>query len=318
VPVKLSVVTPFYNTAAYLPECIESVLGQSYGDFEYLLVDNHSTDGSADVAARYAARDRRIRVLRTPEFFPQIPNYNFALANAPADASYVKMVQADDWLYPRCLTEMLELAEANPKVAIVSSYVLRGNAVHGSGLPPTERVMSGRQACRLHLLDGIYMFGSPSALLLRGDVVRARKPFYAVGRYHEDSEAVYEILRDGDFGFVHQVLSFTRTHTESITGGESSFDPHALDRFILVKLYAADCLSPEELAACRADAERRYYGRLAHALLARRGNDYWEFHKKWLATAGETIDRAKIARYLPGAVRDLVAAPRALLSQLRR
>ena len=56
----LSVVTPFYNTQAYLKECIESVLGQSYRNFEYILVDNCSNDGSLDIAEYYAKRDSRI------------------------------------------------------------------------------------------------------------------------------------------------------------------------------------------------------------------------------------------------------------------
>ena len=59
----VSVVTPFYNTAAYLEECIESVLAQTYRDFEYLLVNNKSTDGSREIAARYAAKDPRLRLL---------------------------------------------------------------------------------------------------------------------------------------------------------------------------------------------------------------------------------------------------------------
>ena len=57
----VSVVTPFYNTADYLRECIESVLAQTYTRFEYILVDNQSTDGSAEIAAEYSKRDSRIR-----------------------------------------------------------------------------------------------------------------------------------------------------------------------------------------------------------------------------------------------------------------
>src|SRR5262245_49195446 len=101
--VPVSVVTPFYNTADYIAECIESVLGQTHRRFEYLLVDNHSTDGSADIARRYAARDERIRVIRNTEFLAQVPNYNNALLHISADSRYCKVVQADDALFPRCL-----------------------------------------------------------------------------------------------------------------------------------------------------------------------------------------------------------------------
>ena len=65
----VSVVTPFYNTAPYLAQCIESVLAQTYPHFEYILMDNCSTDGSAEIAETYARRDSRIRLIRCNERF---------------------------------------------------------------------------------------------------------------------------------------------------------------------------------------------------------------------------------------------------------
>ena len=76
----VSVVTPFYNTAAFLPECIESVLAQTYDNWEYILLDNCSTDGSTEIARKYAADEPRIRYVRNDELLPQVPNYNAALA----------------------------------------------------------------------------------------------------------------------------------------------------------------------------------------------------------------------------------------------
>src|SRR5713226_1044787 len=92
----VSVVTPFYNTAPYLAECIESVLAQSYSQFEYILMDNCSTDGSSEIAATYASREPRIRLIRCSQFVPQLPNYNRALAEISDDSIYCKIVQADD------------------------------------------------------------------------------------------------------------------------------------------------------------------------------------------------------------------------------
>jgi len=292
----VSVVTPFYNSEDFLAECIESVLAQTYGHFEYLLVDNQSTDRSAEIAASYARKDPRVRVLHTDSFLDQVQNYNGALRRISPAARYVKMVQADDWIFPRCLAEMVALAERNARVAIVSSFTLRETEVHGSGLPISRPVISGREARRLHLLDGIYMFGSPTTLLLRADIVRARDPFYTEGRFHEDTEAVYEILRDWDFCFVHQVLSFTRAQAESITGSTRSYDPHALDRLILVRMYGREVLNDEEYAACLDEALTRYYRRLAEAKLNRRGEGYWDYHRRGLATIGEEIDRVRLVR----------------------
>jgi glycosyltransferase involved in cell wall biosynthesis len=63
----VSVITPFYNTAPYLAQCIESVLAQSYTQFEYIVVDNCSIDGSYEIAEKYARQDPRIRLFRRPQ-----------------------------------------------------------------------------------------------------------------------------------------------------------------------------------------------------------------------------------------------------------
>src|SRR5271163_333260 len=88
----VSVVTPFFNTAPYLAECIESVLAQSYSEFEYILMDNCSTDGSGEIAKTYAGRDPRIRLIRCSEFVSQLKNYNRALAEISDASQYCKIV----------------------------------------------------------------------------------------------------------------------------------------------------------------------------------------------------------------------------------
>src|ERR1700739_3466819 len=102
----VSVVTPFFNTAPYLAECIESVLAQSYTHFEYILLDNCSTDGSSEIAASYAS-DPRIHLIRCTEFVSQLPNYNRALKKISNSSVYCKIVQADDWIFPECLQLMV-------------------------------------------------------------------------------------------------------------------------------------------------------------------------------------------------------------------
>ena len=89
----VSVDTPFYNPAPYLAQCIESVLAQSYPLFEYILVDNCSTDGSGEIAEGYARRDHRIRVVRCVDFVKQIPNYNRALSESLPRANIAKSLR---------------------------------------------------------------------------------------------------------------------------------------------------------------------------------------------------------------------------------
>jgi glycosyltransferase involved in cell wall biosynthesis len=316
----VSVVTPFHNTVEYLPECIESVLAQTFGDFEYLLVDNSSTDGSDAVAEKYARRDPRIRFIRSTPLVPQVPNYNRALTYIAPETRWVKVVQADDALFPRCLEEMVALGDAHPTIGVVSAYRLNGQAVLPfEGPPHTQTFMTGRDACRFMLVDDIYLFGSPTTVMIRADLVRKRVPFFTEGHYFEDAEVIYEILRHCDFGFVYQVLTFSRVQKDSIWGQMRQFYPMVLSRLIQLRRYGAEYLSPEEYERLLGAQERAYRRMLAEAMLRRREPEFWEFHQKGLEELGDHLDRFAIARTAAPMLVELALSPaRVGAAMLRR
>jgi glycosyltransferase involved in cell wall biosynthesis len=207
----VSVITPVYNTAEYLAECIESVLDQTYENWEHVIVDNCSTDGSLDIARAYGARDSRIRVVTPDVFVGGAENANRALREMSPGARYCKVLHADDWLFPECLARMVEIADSNPNVGIVSAYRLEETSVTLNGIPYGLSVVQGREIARWTLVGGGYLFGSPTSLLIRSDLIRKRDPFYNVeNSFQHDQEACYEVLKEADFAFVHQVLTFTR------------------------------------------------------------------------------------------------------------
>lgn len=314
----VSVVTPFHNTAEYLAECIESVLAQSFRDFEYILLDNCSTDDSRAIAERYAATDPRIRIAHNAQLLPQVPNYNRALTLISGHTRYVKVVQADDAIFPRCLEDMVAFADANPSVALVGSY-FHHRGVEPVDMPHRAVVLPGRDACRKQLLEGVFLFGSPTTLLMRADLVRRRVPFYTEGHLHEDTEVCFELLRDHDFGFVPQLLSFMRIDPRSTMGSARSFHPALLDRLIRLKLYGREFLTHEELEAELGTHERRYWRMLADAWIRRREPEFWAYHRRGLATIGEHIDLAALMRAtLPNLVQKGLNAPNRLVSLLRR
>jgi len=299
----VSIVTPFYNSEAFLAECIRSVVGQTYENFEYILLDNCSTDGSTAIAREFAARDSRIKVHRNPQLIPQVPNYNTALRLISASSRYVKIVQADDWLFPECVERMVALAVAHPRIGIVSSYSLWGVNIDGVGLPHGLDVMSGRDICRRQLIHGGFWFGSPTVVMYRADIVRSRDPFFSEGRLHEDTEACYEILRSEDFGFVHQLLSYMRFDNESISQRVRDFNPNALDRLIVVVRYGPDFLTADEQERVLQRAERNYYRYLGRSALRFRGSKFWAYHREGLKTIGRGLPWLRL---VPGAVLDLV------------
>jgi glycosyltransferase involved in cell wall biosynthesis len=209
----VSVVTPVYNGAEFIRECAESVLAQTYENWEYVIVENCSTDGTLEIAREYEARDPRIRVATPGVFVGAVENANRAMREISPRSKYTKVLHADDWVFPECLERMVALAEANPSVGIVSAYRLEETRVTLTGLPHSISVLPGHEICRSSLLAEPYpwLFGSPSSLLIRSNLIRERDPFYNVDNpFQDDQEACYEVLRHSDFGFVHQVLTFTR------------------------------------------------------------------------------------------------------------
>ncbi len=310
--------TPVHDTALYLAECIESVLRQDYACFEYLIVDNWSGDGSGEIARRYAAADRRVRVLSPPAFLPQVANYNFALGQVSAESRYVKLVQADDWLFPRCLSSMVALAEENPSVGIVSAYCLRGTEVLNQGLPYPSRCLSGREVCRRHLLEEIFLFGTPTQLLYRAEAVRERRPFFSETALHEDTEACYEILRRWDFGFVHQVLSCWRWREDSISGLAAGFNPSALDRYLVSMKSGPLFLEGQELRACHRLAERTFYSGLAVATTRGAGRAFWAYQLDGLQRAGLRLRWLQLLRHLALHLCQLLLDPWTTVSRLLR
>ncbi len=214
----VSVVTPVYNGEEYIGQCVESVMAQTYPHFEYVIMDNCSTDSTAEIVAEHAARDPRIRLLRPTEFVGPDPNANRALREISASSTYTKVVHADDWLFPECLERMVALASAHTTVGIVGAYRLEGTEVTLDGLPITAEVVPGRELCRAQLLGRPwgYLLGSPSSVLYRSDLVRARPEFYRLDNpFQSDQEVFYLLLQESDFGFVHQVLTFTRRHDQA-------------------------------------------------------------------------------------------------------
>jgi glycosyltransferase involved in cell wall biosynthesis len=291
----VSVVTPFYNTAPYLAQCIESVLAQTHVEFEYILLDNCSTDGSGEIAEDYAHRDPRIRLIRCSQFLSQLANYNRALAHISGVSKYCKMVQADDWIFPECLSSMLKTFEQSESIGLVSSYWLTDeeSAVFGSGYPIGSSILSGRECAQWYLRTGIYIFGSQTTVMYRSSLVRSREAFYDVSLpVHADLEKCMEILEQWDFGFVYQVLSFTRRDNESVISKVLPLQSYDLIPYIITQRYAPVFLEAGEAAYIRRKSKRKYYRALARAALQLKGPAFWRYHRVGLKALSEreTLD----------------------------
>src|SRR6516164_7127706 len=168
----VSVLTPVYNGGEFLEQCIESVLAQSFSDYEYIIVNNCSTDNTLAIARHYELRDHRIRVHNNTDFLGVIENHNLAFSLMSPATKYCKVVSADDFIFPHCLEQMVNFADAHQSVGMVGCYMLAGKKMMNVGLEYERSVVSGRDICRETLLGGLHVFGSPTSLLYVSDLIR--------------------------------------------------------------------------------------------------------------------------------------------------
>jgi glycosyltransferase involved in cell wall biosynthesis len=313
----VSIITPVYNGGPYFVECVESVLAQTYSNWEYTIVNNCSTDGTLDTACRYARRDPRIRVSNNDTFLDIIGNANRAFSLVSPGSKYCKSLSADDWLYPECLSKMVALAEANPGVGLVNSYQLSGSGQNGRNwrvkwaeLPWGNTVTAGREICRSQLLGGPYVFGTPSSLLYRSDLVRMYKPFYPNLTAEADTSACYQCLRTSDFGFVHQVLSYERIHEQTISAECRSLNSYESSRLGDLITYGPHFLTESEIDRRLEEILRNYYTFLGVSLFHNRDKAFWAYHTRRLAELGHPLSRTRLARSGLTKFVDLVLNPK--------
>jgi glycosyltransferase involved in cell wall biosynthesis len=305
----VSVLTPVYNGEKHLVECIESVLAQTYQNWEYWIINNCSTDRTLEISQTYARKDTRIRIHNNTEFVGCDANGNIAFRRISSESKYCKVVHADDWLYPECIARMVELAEAHPTVAIVGAYGLRNEHVSWDGLPHTTSVFPGREICRTTLLGGPYVFGSPTSLLIRSEEVRKRPMFYNEENRHCDIESCLEILKENDFGFVHQVLTFTRDHAESETSFSARFGTDYLGTLEHLTKYGRTFLDDREYAQCLQTCLNNYYSFLAERVLGKTDKGFWKFQRQALNRLGYSLSKKRLAKRIMARLCDLALNP---------
>lgn len=295
----VSVVTPVYNGEKYLAACIESVLAQSYTNWEYIIVNNGSTDASLAVAQHYADQDARIRLHDNQQFLRAMPNWNHALRQIAPQSVYCKVVHADDWIFPDCLARMVDVAVAHPSVGLVGAYRLNEDVIDLVGLPYPSPVTPGRTICRLALQrQPLHLFGSPTSLLIRSDLIRKAPAFYDESLIHADTDVCFRLLAESDFGFVHQVLTYTRRHNESRSSFVHRFNTHLAERLYRLRRYGPLYLEREEYQTALRALTQTYYRHIALGLLEGKGHEYWHYHRQNLARLDLPLQRLLLGRSL--------------------
>jgi glycosyltransferase involved in cell wall biosynthesis len=314
----VSIVTPVFNGANFLRPCIESVLAQTYPNWNYTIVDNCSTDRTLEIAQEYAAGHRKIVVKINDAFVGAVENHNRAFRSISADAKYCKLVSADDWLYPESISKLVNLAERHSSVGIVGSYSANADGVRWGNLPLGEEVFDGREAARSYLLGAIDSFWTPSTVLYRASLVRSSDAFFPGAAPSADLEACLNCLQQSDLGFVHQILSFERIHDEAMTTKVSEINSQLLDRLRILTEVGPSFLTSREIESRLEEQLSEYYGVLATGCFNFRDREFWRIHKEGLAELGYSIYSPKFAKAIGAKFFDLTLNPKATTEKIVR
>lgn len=208
----VSVCTPVYNGERFVAECIAGVLAQRYENFEYIIVDNASTDATPDIIEEFRKKDSRIKVFRNAETVFVIDNLMACAARCSSESAWIKYALADDYLFPNTLEEMVRVGEMSPEIGLVSAYRMYGMQWTNFGLPFDQSVFKGSEILKRQLLRNLHVCSSsPNTILYR------KSAFDAVGgldrRYlHADTELALRLLDRHDLGFAHCVFTKTGLH----------------------------------------------------------------------------------------------------------
>lgn len=117
---KLGIVVPIFNAEQYLRQCIESILGQTYTDFEVVLIDDGSTDQSGEICDDFAEKDSRVHVIHQENAGKILARYRGA---ASLDCEYLTFVDSDDWIDPDTYKKMEQYFEKG--IDVVSFQIIR-------------------------------------------------------------------------------------------------------------------------------------------------------------------------------------------------
>lgn len=262
---KVTVGIPVYNEVVHIGQAISSVLDQDYADFEVLVVDNASDDGTFELVS--AIVDPRVRILRNDTNIGAGPNWNRVLTEARGD--YVKLLSADDYLLPGALAEQARILDSDPGVVLVTATRVvvdkDGRRVMERGPREWRGRIAGGEAIRRMVRTGTNKVGEPSAAMLRRSALADSGLFDAAAPYCVDMDLWMRLLAHGDLYVIPTTLSAYRV-------SEGSWSAAVLDRQaadvidLLVRVRAGGVAGVTEADVARGSAAARRNAVLRRAI----------------------------------------------------
>ena len=227
---KVSILIPVFNRKDYFTECIQSALDQTFTDFEVVVVDNASDDGTWAICQKFAAQDQRVRVFRNDSNIGPVRNWQRCAEEAKGEFS--KILFSDDCLEPNCLSEMVPKLD-DPAVAFVYCAArigeVRENATLAYSKAESARLSPSQY---LNLILHYEAPASPGAILIRTKDLRNNlhtqfptstpQPF---DKHGAGPDVMISLLTSENYSYVANIsvpLVYFRAHAGSFSIGNAN------------------------------------------------------------------------------------------------
>lgn len=224
----VSVIMSAYNAEKYVRQAVESILNQTYKKFEFIIVNDASTDSTVNTLRDYKKKDKRIILIKNINNLGLTKSLNKALRRARG--KYIVRIDADDWAYPDRLKYQVQLMEKNPNVVVSGSYVEVCN-----------KDLKTKYVRKYHLDDVSirkYIFRySPfahPATIWRSDVLK-KELYNERMTVSQDYELYFRVGMAGKFMNINKPLLKLRIHNQSISATMSDLQ---FKNTVLIRLSA--------------------------------------------------------------------------------
>lgn len=291
VPPLVAIVTPVYNGGRHLAETMESVQIQEHPNIIHCVLDNGSTDDTADIIRQFSRGRVPVLTNRNDITIPVIDNWNAALRLVPSDAQYFRILSADDTIDPTYVSKLVEFGEQHPGVNVIACQERRGPFLVGARLPPDEVLLDGRTIVRRclakdiefpcdHCLYRVPANGLPDSYF--------EYEYYGTKLLCTDTDATIRQLSGGRCGVVREPLATTRW-PGAVTSAEML--PNQIGIWSMLQIIdrwgPIVCDTQAEYLAVRNAHLRSYFLHLLFWRLQGR-TELVEKHLEWLSRASAT------------------------------
>ncbi|HRQ40414.1 MAG TPA: glycosyltransferase family A protein [Chloroflexota bacterium] len=274
---RVSIGLPVFNGERYLSDTLDSILNQTFTDFELVIADNGSTDGTRQICEAYAAKDKRIKYHRSSTNLGIAPNYNRAFELSSGE--YFKWADYDDLIAPDFISKCLDVLENHPDVSVCfpKGKVIDENGVVLEDYDPLPDTSSPEP----HVRFGNLLLSNDNRVIQASGLMRANlvKKTVMHGSYPcSDEVFLAHIALLGAFYEIPERLFFVRLHSQQSTRGvlasERSrvvfFDTSLKDKIVLIKwLFFKDCLVAIRHSSISAYQKMRCYLHMVQWVLMR-------------------------------------------------